>query len=210
MSSKGFTSMLIAVLVGGGIVGGAFFGGLTIGKGQATETNVVNLTTPAQISPAGQTQPATQGQDLEQLRAQFQSGQVAPEELDRLRQQFQGQFGGGGPAGGFGGRAGLTGIVESIDGSTIILETQQGTIEATLSEDTIVRMTSEVPVSDLTAGMRVTINGERGDDGIFDASAITVTPDGGEGAPFAGGFPGGGFGGGRGFGGGAQSGPPQP
>ena len=203
MSSKGFTSMLIAVLVVGGTIGGAFFGGLAIGKGRAAETNVVNLATPAQISPAGQTQPATQGRNLEQLRARIQSGQADPEELDRLRQQFQGQFGGGGPAGGFGGRAGLTGVVESIDGSTIILETQQGTLEATLSEDITVRMTSEVPISDLTAGMRVTINGERGEDGIFDTSAITVIPDGGEGARFTGGLPGGGFGG-------AQGGRPQP
>ena len=191
MSNKGFITILLAVLVVGSSIGGAFFGGLTIGKGQAEETSVASLATLQPSSPVGQTQPATQGQTLEQLRAQIQSGQVSPEEQAQLRQQFQGGFGGGGQAGGLGGRGGITGTVETIDGNKITLSTQQGTLEATLREDIVVRITSEVLLSDLTAGMRVTVSGERGEDGIFETGAITVIPEGSEEPSFGGSLTGG-------------------
>ena len=70
---------------------------------------------------------------------------------------------------------------------------------AAVGDDTTIQMTAEVPLTELTAGMRVTMGGERGEDGTFQASNVFVVPEGASAGPF-GRFPGGrgGFGGGGG------------
>ena len=152
------------------------------------------MATPTDQAPAGQTgQP-----DLSDLRQRFQSGEITQEELAQLRQQFQGQAGGaqggqgfggaGGGQGGFGG-GGLAGTVESLDGNTLTINTTQGPLLAALGEETVIQMFAEGSLSDLEVGTRVTVTGQRSEDGTVEAVSILIVPEGGQG------FPAGGFGG---------------
>ncbi len=223
MSNKTFVGVLVAVLVVGAAIGGAFFTGLTVGKGQQTDTPVVTLTAPpgsqanpsasgagaaAVVLPSGQ---QVQGTVFESSEIRVEGLDGSPEEVAaQIRQQLREQLGGGGGGGGlFGGGAGFglqAGTIESVDGSTITLNTQQGPLEVSVGDETNIQMTSEVPLSDLETGMTVTVTGQRGEDGNFTADNVVVVPEGAEGLPFGGFRPGrGGFGGG-GFGGGGLGG----
>ena len=201
MSNKAFVSMLVAVLVVGGAVGGAFFAGMALGKGQAEEMPVVNLPSPPQAARAQQPEaPEDQGLPLAEIRQRIQSGQATPEEVAQIRQQLQQQLGGGAGGAGLGaGFGGLAGTIEAVEGNTITLDTPQGTLVAAVGDDTTIQMTTEVPLTELTAGMRVTMGGERGEDGTFQADNIFALPEGALTGPF-GRFPGGrgGFGGDQG------------
>ena len=201
MSNRAFVSLLAAVLVVGAAVGGAFVAGLALGKGQAEETPAVSLPNPPRA--AGAQPPAApegQGTSLVELRERIQSGQATPEEMAQIRQQIQQQLGGGGGGERLGaGFGGLVGTIQSIDRNTITLDTPQGTLVAEVSGDTTIQMTAEVPLTELTTGMRVTMGGERDEDGTFQANNVLVVPEGVAAGPF-GGFPGGrgGFGGDQG------------
>ena len=214
MSNKMFVGVLVAVLVVGAAVGASFFTGLTIGKGQQTDTPVVTLTAPpgsAANATAGGGQGAItvvgpSGAPVTTVRSSevlVEGGEGVPEEVAAQIRQLREQLGGGGGIGGGAGFGLQVGTVEAVDGTTITLNTQQGPLEVTVGDETNIQMTTEVPMSDLETGMTVTVTGERGEDGVFSAGNIVVVPEGFEGLPF-GGFRGGrgGFGGG-GFGGGA-------
>jgi hypothetical protein len=218
MSTKGFILMLVGVLTLGGVLGGSFFGGLALGKNQADEDlpsfAVLQAADPQPETGAG-AQPSDQPnlQTLAELRQRVQSGDASQEELAELRQQLQAQFGqGGGGQGpgafggdgaGFGGRGGLVGTIENIDGQTVTVNTPQGLLEATIGADTTIQMTTvvELELDDLEVGMRLTIGGQRSDDGAVEATTILVLPEGdgglfgGGAGGFRGGFGGGGFGG---------------
>ena len=177
MSTKGFISLLVGVLVLGAVFAGAFVGGMLVGKNQEAEAaqNVV----PAPQPPSVQAQPAGQsdGGALSRLREQFRSGDLSREELAELRQQFQGRAGPGGGGSGIGDRAGvagqrgLTGIIDKVDGNTVTVDTPQGPLQAMLSADTTIQKTVQVEIGELTVGTRVTISGARGEDGTFQAAS---------------------------------------
>ena len=93
MSTKAFISLMVAVLVLGIVVGGSFLGGLVIGKSQEADAA-------ASVTPVPQGSGLTNELTLGRLRERIQSGQLSQEDLTQLRQQFQGQFGGGRPGGG--------------------------------------------------------------------------------------------------------------
>ena len=210
MSNKTFVGVLIAVLVVGAAVGASFFTGLTIGKGQQTDTPVVTLTAPtgSAANPTGGGQGAVtvvgpSGALVTTVRSSeilVEGGEGVPEEVAAQIRQLREQLGGGiGGGAGFGLQAGT---IEAVDGNTITLNTQQGPLEIAVGDETTIQMTTEVPMSDLETGMTVTVAGERDEDGNFTAANIVVLPEGAEGLPFGGfrggrgGFPGGGFGGG--------------
>lgn len=164
MNNRPFILLVVAVLVLGGGLGGAFAGGVAVGKGQ-------------EEAPSANTA----------LQLPSDPSQLTQEQLEQLRQQFQGQFGGGGGGGfrggdGFGGRgglgSGLTGTIESIDGAVITLDTSQGPLIATFSTDTTVQMFVEGTPTDLELGMRVSVTGQRADDGTVEATTILITPEG--------------------------------
>ncbi|MCH7706718.1 MAG: hypothetical protein IIB33_06690, partial [Chloroflexi bacterium] len=149
MNNRPFILLVVAVLVLGGGLGGAFAGGVAVGKGQeeVAPTNTI-------------------------LQPPSDPGQITQERLEQFRQQFQGQFGGGGGfrgGDGFGGRGGLggglTGTIESIDGAVITLDTAQGLLIATLNADTTIQMFVEGTPTDLEPGMQVSVIGQRADDG---------------------------------------------
>lgn len=191
MNTKSFLLLLAAVLVLGGGLGGAFFGGIAVGKSQDTVPETQVLSAPASVAAAAgqQTQGATdQQQSLDQLRQRLQGGEVSDEELAELRQQFQGE-GGFAPGGGLfgGGGRGLVGTVEEISDGVITVNTPQGPLQATIGADTTIQVFAEGTAEDIETGVQVTVVGERGEDGNVAASNITVTPGGGEGFTFGGG-----------------------
>ncbi len=194
MTGRSFT-LLIGVVVALGIsIGGAFVGGIALGKSQDAEA--AQATPGVTAAPSGFQQ--SDGADvasLDRLRQRIQSGDATPEELAQLRQQFQGQgqFGGGGFGGGrLGGSdfgRGLTGTIDALDGNVITVDTPQGPLQATITDETTIQLFSDGSLADLLEGLRVTVIGQR-QDGAVEASAILLLPEGGEGF-FGGGLQGG-------------------
>ncbi|MSQ40056.1 MAG: hypothetical protein EXR55_00010 [Dehalococcoidia bacterium] len=152
--------VLVAVLLLGAGLGGAFASGLALGKSQGSAAARSTLSAPS-TSGSGQ-------------RSQ---GQLTPEQMQQLRQQLQGQSGQGG-FGGFAGRGGLTGTVDKVEGNTVTITTAQGPLQATLSADTTIQKTTVGTVADLTPGLRVTVVSQRGTDGAVTARFIVITPEG--------------------------------
>ena len=205
---KGFTMMLVGMVVLGVALGGAFLGGMAVGGGDEAEAAAPTASLQAPRL-GGQGAATAGGSSRQQLRSRIQSGDLSPEDLAQLRQQFGGQFGStggtegqtGGGAEGFATGGRLRGTIESIDGNVLTLNTAQGTLHVTISPDTTIQVTTEAAVTDLSNGMTLTVMGERAEDGTFAAATIFSLPEGDQGFGW---FGGGGFGGrgGGGFGGG--------
>lgn len=146
-------------------------------------------------------------EQLDQLRQQFQGqfgqgggnqqvpGQLTQEQRDQFRRQFQGQFGQGGGGQGFGDGGGFTGTIESIVDGVITIETTRGPLQATIDDDTTIRRFSQGMLSDLPIGAQVRLTGQQGEDGTFEATSVFMVPEDGG----FGGFGGGLFGGRGGF-----------
>ena len=89
------------------------------------------------------------------------------QEPDLSSQQSSRQFGQGA----------LTGVIEKVEGNTITVNTFRGAIPATLEEDTTIgRFTEGVP-EDLQTGMRITVVGQRGEDGTIIARSVLLNPE---------------------------------
>ena len=65
----------------------------------------------------------------------------------------------------------MTGTIEAIVGNIVTLNTTQGPLEATIGEDTAIQMFAEGTLSDLLTGARITVTGERGEDGTAVATS---------------------------------------
>ena len=109
----------------GGGIGGAFVGGIALGKSQ-------EVAEAAQVAPSAALTPGS---------AQQSFGALTAEQRDQFRQQFQGRelIAAGDPSsfgGGFSGRGGLTGAIEKIDGDTLTVNTPQGPLLATITAET--------------------------------------------------------------------------
>ena len=182
MNTKAFLVLLVAVLVLGGGIGGAFAGGMALGKSQGEEDSQSTLPAPSTPTSGQQFSDQSNQDQLSQLRQRFQSGQLSEQDRAQLLQQFQGQFGQD-----FGGRGGLTGTIEKIEGSTMTVNTPQGQLQATIAEETTIQRFAEGTLADLLTGVRVTVIGQRGEDGTVEARSILIIPVGEDGF-FGGGF----------------------
>ncbi len=94
----------------------------------------------------------------------------------------QGEFVPFGDAGGAGGgqavtERGANGTVESLEGDTLRLTTAEGEITVTLTDETVLTLTATGERSDLQAGARVTVIGQRDDSGDLTAAVIQILPD---------------------------------
>jgi len=179
VNTRSFLLLLVAVLVLGGGLGGAFAGGIAVGKSQESDTDSAVLSAPVAAAADQQAQALPDQQTRDQLRQRLQGGDVSDEELAELRQQFQGSGGfgaGAGPFGGGGGRGGLIGTVEEISDGIITINTPQGPLQATISADTTIQVFAEGTAEDIETGTQVTVVGVRGEDGTVAATSITVTP----------------------------------
>lgn len=210
MNTKAFLMILVLVLVLGGSIGGAFVGGIALGKTQSDDPVASGLAvtggTDSQFSQGGlglpQRDQLRQGiqsgnlsqQDLEQLRQRFASGDLSQQDLEQLREGFRSgelgqqglgqafrQFQGGAPGGTGRGFPGRTGAIELIEGNTLTLRTELGTVQVLINTDTTIRRLSEATLADLAEGMRITLIGQAGEDGTVQAVSIIVVPEGQEG-----------------------------
>ena len=180
--NRPFVAMIVMILVLGLGVGGAFAGGVALGRSQGDESGgsaVAPLT--AASSQLGQLDRS----QLEEIRQRIASGEVDPQDL---RQQFGGQQNPFGRTGDFGLSAGLVGTIQEIQGNSVTVITLQGPLQATVTEDTTIQLFTDGSIDDLAVDMRVTVLGQRNEDGSVVADSIVVVP---EGTVFSGG---GGFG----------------
>lgn len=190
MTSRSFT-LLIGVIVALGVsIGGAFVGGIALGKSQEAEAAQNGPLARPTSSLGGPSSEQSDGASLDLLRQRIQSGDATPEELAQLRQGFQsGQgFGGQGFRSGqgfggqrFSGQGGLSGTIEKIEGNTITVNTPQGPLQAAVEADTIIQIFAVGTLADLLEGVRVTVFGQRGEDGAVQARSILLVPEGAEG-----------------------------
>ena len=182
MNTKAVLLLVAGIAVLAASAGGAFAGGIALGKSQANDDD--------EATAVVDTQPAdgAGALDLDALRQQFQSGDFDPEAFAQLQEQFGGGFGGGG-GGRRGGGDGLTGTIETIEGDTLTIDTPRGPLQADVGPETTIQIFAEGTLADLEAGMRVTVISERAEDGSVIATSITVRPagDGGFGDGFFGG-----------------------
>ena len=119
---------------------------------------------------------------LTELTGRVESGDFDPEDLEELGElaaQFPGDFSGGAPLGGADGPS-MIGTVQALDGNSLVLNTPVGPLEATVDDDTSILSISEAEgtLEDLTSGLRVTITGERNEEGLLEATAVRVVPEG--------------------------------
>ena len=89
------------------------------------------------------------------------------QEPDLPRQQSRNQFGHGG----------LTGVIEKVEGNTVTINTFRGALPATLGEDTTIGRFTEGVSEDLQTGMRITVVGQRGEDGTIIARSVLLNPE---------------------------------
>ena len=79
---------------------------------------------------------------------------------------------GQGGAGRFGG--GIMGTIEAVEGNTLVVTTQEGTIRVQTTETTLIEKYTTVAIGDLEAGEGVMVSGTRQDDGSYTARSIRV------------------------------------
>ena len=224
---KAFIALLVVAIAVGGGVGGAviFFAAQEDAapeQAQATDFPTPTLSrasasiAPSSAEPIQAAAPepsqadgagtAPSQEELASLRQRARSGELSQEEVAQLRQRFQqggAGGGGGGPGGGFGrfgqgGGGSLAGAIEGMDSGILTLATEQGSQQARLGLETVVRITRTGGLDDLEAGMTVSVQGQR-DGSRFVAETVAVIPEGTDGGPGAGA-------GGRGGGGSGQAG----
>ena len=111
----------------------------------------------------------------------------------------QGAFGGAGGGGqrpnaglalrGAAAAGGLTGVIESLEGGVLGVNTPIGPIEVSAGDDLVVTVISgnEGDLENLTAGLTVVVSVEPKDDGSAEAISVTIVPE-GSGLPLGGGF----------------------
>ena len=164
--SKSFVILLALVLALGVSVGGAFAGGVALGKGQGSNNPVE--ASQAGFGPGG---------------GQRGSGAQATGRAARGDGQQSAAGGGAGPAG-FGGRArdrSMTGPIAKIEGNTLTIDTPRGPLVVEVGEDTAISKVSDVGREGLTEGARIRVMGQRGTDGAVAARTILIVPEGSEG-----------------------------
>ena len=136
--------VLVAVLVLAAVGGGAFYYGTKVGENRVLQNP----------------------QRVFQQMAGAQGG------------RFQGLVPGASgtpPAGGRGIQTvggGLLGTVEQIDGNTLVITTDDGSVRVQTSDTTLIEKYMTVGVADLIKGERVTIAGSKNDDGSYTARSI--------------------------------------
>ena len=166
----------IAAALGVGL-GGAFAGGVALGKSSVTDSQA-NITN----GPAGNFSQQS-GQFGQGSAGRFQPGSGpsrqdsgTPGALTQGRRSLNGSeesF-----ARRFEGRNAVSGIVENIAGESITVKTSQGETAATITRDTTISKIAEVSIDELQVGDQVTVIGPVDDTDSITASTIVINPEG--------------------------------
>jgi hypothetical protein len=182
--TKPFLALLSITLILGVALGGAFVGGIVLGKSQSA--NAEQTVGPARLS-AG---PGAQfgGQ---------RGGQTGRDGAVAARQgsgpQGQGPQGAGSPAQDFParaesftdvqrppvggpGRGGVAGTIESVDGEKLTITTPRGAITVTAGAEVRIVTFSEATAEDLSPGSQVRVLGPRTPEGDVQANSILIVP----------------------------------
>ena len=194
--NKVFSLFLMVALILGGSLGGAFAGGVALGKTQSEEPSGAQRAgnfsqgqadrsqgREQRAGPGGQRQRGGQGAGPE--GGAQRAGQGGPDSSGPLvdgdgRQGFEGPRDGaeGGERRGRGGRGGVGGAIESIDGNTLTITTPRGPVTVNTYEETTVRKIVDGTMEDLTQGVQIRVTGARDEEGTVKATSITLVPEG--------------------------------
>lgn len=194
--NKVFSLFLMVALILGGSLGGAFAGGVALGKTQREEPSGAQRAgnfsqgqadrsqgREQRAGPGGQRQRGGQGAGPEggaQRAGQGGPDSSGPRVDGDGRQGFEGPRDGaeGGERRGQGGRDGVGGAIESIDGNTLTITTPRGPVTVNTYEETTVRKIVDGTMEDLTQGVQIRVTGARDEEGTVKATSITLVPEG--------------------------------
>ncbi len=160
MKTKSFILLLVGIVVVGGAVGGAFFGGEALGK----KNEQASLTQTMQ-NRIGQFANAGAGAGGGGTRQPGGGGGAG------------GQFVRINPAGGGGGLfgGGTIGTIQSVSGNMLTVTTQNGSsVQVILGSNTTIEKIGQGTIGDLAAGANVTVGGQRNADGSIQAATILL------------------------------------
>ena len=147
---------------------------------QVEETPSSGIQTPPLEIPEQPSPGQLSQEELAELRQRVQSGEASQEDLARMREQFQRGFGqrAGGDGQEFPAGPVLTGTVESAERNTVTVNTPEGPLQATVGPDTNIQKIDQGSLKDLVVGARLTLIGQRGEDGTVQAGWISILPEG--------------------------------
>ena len=170
MSTRAFIVLIVAAMLFGGALAGAFIGGTFVGEGRAeTQPEDGELLMTGRSIDTG---------ELEALRRELGTGaKLDDQSVQQMRAQMRSM------ASGKEGAAslmlgGVAGSITAVDGSKLTVDTPDGPVTVTLGDDTTLHQVAEIGPDDLEAGSFVTVMGPRGDSGDVEAQTITVIPEG--------------------------------
>ena len=69
---------------------------------------------------------------------------------------------------------GIMGTIEAVEGNTLVVTTQEGTIRVQTTDTTLIEKYTAVTIGDLKAGEGIVVSGTRQDDGSYTARSIRV------------------------------------
>ena len=130
--------------------------------------------------------PSDAGPGLERLgdlAGRIEAGDVEAEDLEEMEETVSGLA--GGAAGGFtgtgdgpGGR--MIGAVASLEDGVLAVDTPIGPLQVGIGAETSITVIaeSEGGLEDLAPGLRVTLEGERNEEGVLEAASVRVVPEG--------------------------------
>ena len=153
--TKPFLALLSITLILGVALGGAFVGGIVLGKSQSA--NGEQTAGPGRVS-AG-------------LGAGF-GGQPAESGNGPQSAPRSGQPPVGGP-----GRSGVAGTIERVDGEKLTITTPQGVITVIAGAEVRIVSFSEGTAEDLSPGSQVRVLGPRTPEGDVQANSILIVPE---------------------------------
>jgi len=155
------------------VLGGAFAGGMTIGKSQGREQATQELKSQRSQLAAGLGQRGSQQGTPQPGQGTPQPGQGTPQPGQGTPQPGS-SFPGG--LGGLAGRGGTVGAVEKVEGNVVTLNTPQGAVRVMVDGSTSIQKMGAGSLGDISAGESITVSGERQADGSIQATSIFITP----------------------------------
>ena len=156
---------------------------LTVVTAELTENTVINITSvlePSAVTPGIQVMVISERVDGSNLASTIT---ILPEGQNGFGRGAGGLGGGQAGPGGQGGldlgaARPLVGSVTTADAGGFTLETQQGPLPISVDEETRIIETQQGAASDLRTGMRVTVVGQADEEGVINALAVNVIPEG--------------------------------
>jgi len=129
------------------VAAGSFWGGMSFGRSQATQTRA--------RFPEG---------ELERRGAAFPRAGQTPQPGQQGAQRLAG---------------GLQGTIEEVGDDTLVITTEEDTIQVQITDTTLINKFAVVTIADLEAGEQVVVSETRNEGGSYTARSIQVMPAGG-------------------------------